>query len=44
MCPEEKVELSGLVELPVVELTSADCNIGSQWSVSRGNGRIKQVG
>ena len=32
------VKLSGLVEL-----TSADCNIGGQWSVSRGNGRIKRV-
>ena len=29
MCPEEIVELSGLVELPVVELTGADCiNMG----------------
>ena len=23
-CPEERVELSGLIELPVVELTSAE--------------------
>ena len=30
MGPEQMVELSGLVELPVVELTGADCNIGSQ--------------
>ena len=44
MCPEEIVELSGLVELPVVGLTGADCNIESQWSVSRGNGQIKLVG
>ena len=44
MCPEEMVVLSRLVELPLVELTGADCNIGSQWSVSRGNGQIKQVG
>ena len=42
--PEEMVTLSRLVELPVVELTGADCNTGSQQSVSRGNGRIKQVG
>ena len=26
-CPEEMVELSGLDELPVVELTGADCNL-----------------
>ena len=25
VCPKEMVELSWLVELPVVELTSADC-------------------
>ena len=25
MCPEEMVELSGLVELPVVDLSGADC-------------------
>ena len=25
VCPEEMVELSGLIELPVVELTDADC-------------------
>ena len=25
MCPEEMVKLSGLVELPVLELTSTDC-------------------
>ena len=43
-CPGEMVELKGLVELPVVELTGANCNIGSQWSVARGNGRIKWVG
>ena len=28
MWPGEMVEISGLVELPVVELTGADCNIG----------------
>ena len=44
MWPGEMVEISGLVELPLVELTGANCNIGSQWSVSRGNGRIKWVG
>ena len=44
VCPEEMVKLSRLVELPLVELTVDDCNIGSQWSVSRGNGCIKQVG
>ena len=38
MCPEK------MFELPVVELTDADCNIGSQWSVSRGNGQIKRIG
>ena len=27
MCPEELFELNGLVELPVVELTSADCTV-----------------
>ena len=42
--PEEIVKLGRLIELPVVELTSADCNIGSQWSMSRGNGQIKRVG
>ena len=36
MCSEETVKLSGLVELPVVELTGADCNIGSQWSGVQG--------
>ena len=25
-CPEEMVELSGLAELPVVELTGANCS------------------
>ena len=25
MCPEEMIELNSLVELPVVELTGADC-------------------
>ena len=44
MGPEQMVELSGLIGLPVVELTGADCNIGSHWSVFRGNCRIKWVG
>ena len=26
VCPEEMVELSGLVELPVVKLNGADCS------------------
>ena len=37
VCPEEMVELNGLVGLLVVELTDADCNIENQWNVSRGN-------
>ena len=27
VCPDEMVELSGMVELPVIELTSVDCTV-----------------
>ena len=33
MCPEEMVELSGLVELPMVELSGADCTCTFQKDI-----------